>query len=253
MSVLLLNRARVVASGGGALFTDDFSSGNFSKTENGVSWSGQVNVSVVSNFGRSSGYSARFNFDSAGSVGWAELRFAFANGPYPEVYQRYYLYYPNGSESPSIGPRVESTTTNSKFSRLYALPENNYPRRGASTYTTTPSGDKTLGPQAGIFPGTGTVSEIGSRISPFLSDANRGRWIKVEMYDKASTSAGSPNGVQTIWIDNVQVSNVTGIDDYEAAGRGFSAGYLQGADNIMTNAGTYVYITDVAFSTTGRV
>jgi NAD-dependent DNA ligase len=152
-----------------------------------------------------------------------------------------------------VGPRVASTTNNSKFSRLYSLPENQYPRRGASTYTTAPSGDKTLGPQAGIFPTTGTVSEIGSRITPWLSDANRGRWIKVEFRDKGSTSAGAPNGIQTIWIDDVQVSNVTNIDDYEASGRGFDGGYLQGADNYMTNAGTYAYITDVAFSSTGRV
>jgi hypothetical protein len=235
------------------LFTDDFSSGNLSKTQNGVSWPSQVNVSVVTNFGRASGCSARFNFDSAGSIGWAELRFSFANGPYPEIWQRYYLYYPDGTESPSVGPRVASTQDNSKFSRIYALPESNYPRRGASTYTTTPTGNKTLGPQAGIFPTTGTVSEIGSRIAPFLVDANRGRWIKVEIYDKASTSAGSPNGAQSIWLDDTLVSNVTGLDDYEADGRGFGGGYLQGADNTMTNAGTYVYITDVAFSTTGRV
>jgi hypothetical protein len=185
-------------------------------------------------------------------VGIAELRFTFGS-TYPEIWQRYYIYYPTGSENPSVGPRVASTTGNSKFSRLYSLPENQYPRRGASTYTTAPSGDKTLGPQAGIFPTTGTVSEIGSRITPWLSDANRGRWIKVEFRDKGSTSAGAPNGIQTIWIDDVQVSNVTNIDDYEASGRGFDGGYLQGADNYMTNAGTYAYITDVAFSSTGRV
>jgi hypothetical protein len=243
-------RLRASSGGGGtALFADDFSSGNFSKTENGVSWGGQVNVAVVTNFGRQSGCSARFNFAS----GWSELRFVFANGPYPEIYQRYYIYYPNGAESPSVGPRVASTTNNSKFSRIYSLPENQYPRRGASTYGTTPSGDKTLGPQAGIFPGTGTVSQIPSLIAPWLVDANRGRWIKIEFYDKGSTSAGAPNGIQTIWIDDVQVNNVTTINDYEAPGRGFDGGYLQGADNAMTNAGTFVYITDVAFSTTGRV
>ena len=267
----------------GALFFDDFSSGDLSKSSAYFSWGGTYNTSVISGFSRAgaTGHCLRFNFgNSAGQV--AEQRYFF--GPtndttgettlhHPEVWLRYYIYFPSGAESPSVGPRAENANaSNNKFMRCYALPENDYPRYGASFYrgatfnlASVAAGDAGIGGQAGLYPGTGTTSEMtgdGAVAAGVLNDATRGTWSKIEWYCKRSSlgdvGVGNGNGVLTMWLNDVQQFSVTNINSYESsptgAVSGFDGGYLFGAqDAAWTNAGTYVYLDDFAYSTTGRV
>lgn len=263
------------------LFSDDFSSGNFTKNNAYFSWGSATNVSVVSGFSRAgyTGTCARFNFgNTAGQL--AELRYCF--GPtndtsgatalhHPEVWLRYYVYFPTGAESPSVGPKAENANaSNNKFFRCFALPESKYPRYGASFYRGTlyglgsvAAGDAEVGPQGGQYPGGGTVSQVGTSYSSgLLNDSTRGQWHKVEWYCKRSTlgdvGPDNGNGVITMWLDDVQQFTVTNINSYEASPTGpvsgFDGGYLFGAqDAAWTNAGTYVYLADFAYGVSGRV
>jgi hypothetical protein len=173
-----------------------------------------------------------------------------------------------------VGPKaVNNNASNNKFFRCFALPENDYPRYGGSFYRGTgyglggvAVGDAEVGAQAGVYPGTGTVSQVGYPNNVYstglLNDAGRGLWRKVEWYCKRSTlgdvGVDNGNGIITMWLDDVQQFNVTNINSYEASPTGptsgFDGGYLFGAqDAAWTNAGTYVYLDDFAYSTTGRV
>jgi len=236
------------------LFSDDFSSGDFSKTENGFSWDGATHCEVISGFSRhgNTGNCVRFDMDAGGAGGVAELRFLIGSTQ-PQVWRRFYIFFPLGTESPYRGPKALNSSNNNKFGRIYALPENNYPRYGESFYAGAAGGDFNIGPQAGIFPGTGTVSQVGSGYSQDFTDAMRGRWVKIEFMTKGSTSAGTPNGEHQCWIDNVEQWHVTGLNSYEASGRGFNGGYILGAvDTLWQHAGTYVYVDDFALSIAGR-
>lgn len=235
----------------GVLFFDDFASGDLSKTMNGFSWDGIFDGSVISGFSPqgNTGHCVRMSFATQFSA--AQLGF-LTGGNYQEMWFRWYQYMPDGTESPTRGPLMAGSSINgNKFLRVFALPQSNYPRYGASWYTTTGS-NVGVGPQAGIFPGTGTVSQIGS-VFEFCNAANRGRWVKMEWHGKNSTSAVSPNGVEQFWVDDVLVSNNTGLDSYEVGNTGFNNGYLMGSvDTTWNNPGTYTYIGDFAASITGR-
>lgn len=268
----------------GALFFDDFSSGDLSKSSAYFSWGGTYNTAVISGFSRAgnTGNCLRFNFGGVSGSQVSEQRFFF--GPtidssgattlhHSEVWLRYYVYFPSGTESPSVGPKAENANaSNNKFMRCYALPESDYPRYGASFYrgatynlASVAAGDAGVGGQAGLYPGTGTVTELtgaGAVAAGVVNDTTRGTWLKIEWYCKRSSlgDVGHPNGdgVLTMWLNDVQQFSYTTINSFEAtptgAVSGFDGGYLFGAqDAAWTNAGTYVYLDDFAYSTTGRV
>ena len=74
------NRPAYVAGGGGgsAFFTDDFSSGDFTKTGGGFSWSGNANSVVISGFGpNGKNNCVRFNMD-IGAGGVSDARYLTA-------------------------------------------------------------------------------------------------------------------------------------------------------------------------------
>lgn len=257
----------------GLLFWDDFSSGNFSKTMNGCSWGGATNVSVQSGFSSvgNTGHAAKFNFDIALN-GVSELRYDLGSDR-PELWVGMRLYMPSGSESPSVGPRLDypdpglsGQSGRNKLFRCWSKARINsrisYPNVGAqwqpaalTSGTAIASGDAGLVPSAGIYPNDGgSVSQLDTDSRPFLTDATRGRWVTLEMYAKAATGSGTNDGIVRWWLDGTLLTESTGLNMYETPGAGFGEGYIMGAiDRQFSNAGSCVYLDYFGVSTSGRV
>lgn len=251
------NESRFQGVPGEAIFFDDFSSGNFAKTENGVKWGNTTNLGIISGFSRRGdvGSCVRFNFGIPAEA-VSELRFDLG-AEYPELWFEYYLYYPSGEEDVDRGPRASQSGSNNKFFRVYGdTPSGDStgsdPRFGASYYSTTPTGDARLGAQAGKYQ-DGSTSLIPGSENPayaqILNDSTRGRWIKVKMRVKASDNPTVPNGECQMWIDDIEQWNVTEVNAYSSTFSGFRKGYFQGAqDAPWDNPGTYIYMSDVTIS-----
>lgn len=249
--------------GEGVIFTDDFSSGDLNKQHNGAAfWTGVTNLGVISGFSRAgyTGNCVRFNFNIAAEA-VSELRYNLGS-QYSELYFRFYLYYPSGSESPTLGPRVALTGNNNKFFRVWAdapdgAANGEDPKFGASYYAASPSGDVRLGAQAGVFPvgAPGSVSQVPTETpiyTPLITDSTRGTWIKFKIRVKAGTEAGHPNAEYQCWINDVERWNITGLDAYSPGGvyTGMRKGYIMGAQDAQwQNSGTYIYMDDFAVST----
>lgn len=137
-------------SGADILFFDDFSTGNYSKTMNGVHWTNLPYMDVVDNIIDGSGKLARFRQGDAGQE--SEARFEGIPNV-SEVFLHYKLYWPDGNESPSVGVRTVvpeyfydggagNPGRNNKFFRLWATEDYGYTtgrfRVGASTWTPEP-------------------------------------------------------------------------------------------------------------------
>ena len=279
MTFLLMNAPS--RGGGSLLFEDDFASGDFSKTMNGCAWGDVANVSIQSGFSPAgnTGHCAKFNFDiPLNDI--SELRFAL-NQPYTEIWLGLKLFMPNGDESPSRGPKLlypDGSGGRNKLLRLwssefvsYGAYSNvrSYPAVGAGwqpAYLTggISDGDAGLGPSAGVFYHSGgtisftddTAPSVQTR--PFLTDANRGRWIELEFYAKRGTLSGSGvgngDGILRTYLDGSLLTESVDLPLYEKDSAGFDSGYIMGAvDRLFTNAGSCLYLGYFGVSTTGRV
>lgn len=253
--------------GGGVLFSDDFSSGDLNKQLNGSPfWTGATNLGVISGFSRAgnTGNCVRFNFNIAAEA-VSELRYNLGN-QFPELFFRFYLYYPNGSESPTRGPRAALTGGNNKFFRCWAdtaggTGNGEDPKFGASYYSLAPTGDSQIGAQAGVYPvsSPGSVSQVPTEapvFTPILTNSLRGTWVKVKFRMKVGTEAGHPNAEFQCWTNDVQRWNLSALDAYSPGSvyTGLRKGYIMGAqDATWDNAGTYIYMSDFAVSTQDNI
>jgi uncharacterized protein YjdB len=255
-------------SGVTVVFQDDFESGGFSRTQNGVRWSNAVYLDVPTAIARGGTHAARFREGDSGT--WSELRFdGLAN--LPEVYLQYYLYLPSGAEAPSVGPKAKILgTANDKFFRLWGGGDAGYGygagnttnpygnKVGASTWGDGSGADGFLGAEFeysapgtpwGMGEGPGPITHV-----PFFKDANRGRWVQVRIRAKQATSANN-DGVIQLWIDGIQVISFTSLKNgniYGVAGpTGYTTGYLLGWANNAWPAGQNVFLDDFVITTGG--
>jgi len=244
----------------GAFFTDDFASGDLTKQLSAANfWETSTNVSVISGFSRAgfSGNCVRFNFGIAAEA-ISELRYNLM-AQYPELYFKFYLYYPNGSESPSVGPNASQSGSNNKFFRVWGTTSGDTgngssPRFGASYYADTPSGDSKIGAQGGVFTNPTDIGQIpvdAAEYAAILNNSLRGTWVKVKLRVKTSTATDASDAIYQCWINDVLKWNLTGldVDDKGSGFTGFRKGYLMGAQDVTwDNSGTYVYMDDFAVS-----
>ncbi len=277
------SRRRVAASGGGggestsAFFTDTFSTGDFTRTQNNALWAASQNCSVIAcdsvGLTRPPTNSANaVQFRYAGPAGdFAQLDMTVDNvgTGYPELWLRYYLYYPDGTEGGTVGPlfstpvgsigqkqlRVYDTTTNG--ARTWAFgSESFYPNGTTITYTpTTATRHRVLlytgGP--GFYNSPGNITDIANGYA-----VPAGQWLKHEWHMRTNTVAGSAqnvggDGILRLYInDTLQLETTTGtLTPNNARIRGL---YLLGNNNAaFENANSRVYLSDVAVSATGRV
>lgn len=265
------------------LFEDDFSSGDLSKSTNGFSWYGPVFCTVVQTEDADipvsplgSTHALRFGFfefENEGNEGWAELPFNLVSGPdepgYPNIYIRYYVYYPDGTDS--VNPdwyRTDlggtDTSDNNKLFRLY----DQYNRTGntiafgASTRGThianngAEVGAETIMLETGAPGFYASPGDFGV-VAPWTNRVNRGRWIKVEIEVESPTTTATDwnqgDGLLRVRMDNIVVVETT-TSSHSPPGTPLRAGYLMGYMNSYPdNNNVTMYITDFAVSTTGRV
>jgi len=240
------------------LFADGFESGALGTVQNGVRWTGNPYVDVTGSFGRAGGKSARFRQGAPlGDGTWAELRF----GGLPrlsEVFVQYYLYMPNGAETPSVGPKVTVLNPggNDKFFRIWADDYNAAPKYGASTWS-RPGNIGVLGSEYTYVADNGEVWGMGqgptpSPVVPLIIDANKGRWLQIRIRTKVS-GPDNRSGVIQIWVDGVLMVNDTSLHTYAPGGTRnyFANGYILGYANSGFQPGQFMYVDDVKISTGG--
>lgn len=249
------NASRFEGGGGaGVFFSDDFSSGDLTKTEGGFTWGAATNLAVISGFSRAgnTGNCVRYNFNiNAEAV--SELRFSLGDS-YPEIWFRYWLYYPDGTEDPDRGPEMLQTGSNNKFMRVWSQDSGSEtdPRGGASYYATSPSGDARVGLQAGVF-NNGTVSQVpfdAAVYADLVNDTNRGNWVEIIHYYRRA-DPGQSNGIVRIWVNGL-MTEATGLNFRHATeDYGFTHGYLQGAQDVpwTGTTGRAIYMADFSVST----
>lgn len=242
------------------IFYDDFSSGDLSKTEGGFSWGAATNLSVISGFSRAGnvGNCVRFNFDIAAEA-VSELRFSLGSS-YPEIWFKYYLYYPDGTETPFRGVKMEQFGNNNKFMRVWSEESGSEtdPRMGVSYYADGLSGNVRAGLQSGVF-NNGTVSQVpydDANYIDLVTDQTRGKWVEIVHYYKASTTdVGSTpsegDGVIKLWVDGNVVEAVNLNARATDGIYGFTHGYLQGAQDSpwAGTEGRAIYMSDFYVST----
>ena len=238
----------------GVLFHDDFSSGNLSKTANGWSWSGAY-VDVVNGFSKDGnvGHSARFTFAGSPDLSqdaWSELRFKIGTPDLREVWATFWVYYPNGTESPFRGPKFvhrNATPTNNKFFKLFESYDPGYAMSSTSTWTETSNGDGVLVPN--WRDASGTTQHHWEVKVPWEGDSYRGRWIKLEIYTRQASARGVADGAMRYYRNGQLLFDINNIDSYQSSGSNvWKAGYLFGWANSGFTDTTYVYISDVTFS-----
>ena len=240
------------------LFSDSFESGNLLASQNGVRWTSSAYVDVSSNIAQSGSRSARFRQGAPlGDGNWAELRFG-GLARLNEVYVQYYLYMPNGAESPSVGPKVTVLNPggNDKFFRMWADDYNAAPKFGASTWAQA-GNTGAIGSEYTYVQPDGTAWGMGQGptpkpLVPFIIDANKGRWVQIRIRVKVSGS-DNRSGVIQVWANGNLVVNDTNLSVYPRGGVGnyLANGYILGWANSGFQANQVMYVDNVTFSTGG--
>jgi hypothetical protein len=258
VTVQAATTATAPSSAATVVFADNFESGAFTTTQNGVRWTANTWVDASGAIARSGTTSARFRQGDAKT--WTELRFG-GMSDLAEVYLQYWMYQPNGAESPSVGTDVQVPvgTSNDKFFRLWggSYDGANDIKYGASTWAGKLGIEYKRNGLDGTMWGMG---EGGPLIAPDVKAYNplignpayKGRWVKVQIRAKTA-DAGVDNGIIQIWIDNALVQNRQKLRSF-AAGTGanrFQSGYLFGWANNGFPAGQYIYVDDFTISTGG--
>jgi hypothetical protein len=257
----------VTSSGATLLFASNVDDGTLNFTQNGIKLSNDfyIDVATVSVFpGKTT--AVRFNQGDANNASsFAELGFGDFPSNLTEVYCSYDMYYPNGSESPGVGPNWSVNTvspggTNDKFFRLWGDDYNSSVSKvGASTFA---KGDGTsrLLPEFryndgsslwGIGQGNSPVS---ANPDPFLGDAAyKGRVIPIKWRCKVASAANN-DGIIQIWVDGTLVIDAHALANYPPGGslNYYQRGYIIGANNTgFMQTGQVMYLQNFRLSTGG--
>jgi hypothetical protein len=271
-----------VASGGGgegALFHDDFASGDRTHAENGIAWSGSHNTSVVADVGNASGYALQFWFsDPESGSSYAEQRFNLdtlnLGTLYTELWIKYRFVVPANYQHPD-GPSSDNnkwirlwsgdkTDGNSGYGQYYIkngyslVPENNAALESRLIYE--------FGKRKsdGNLSGIGEFDSYNVPMDTYISEDLYGEEIEVVMHFKVDTSGPNDttqpnyqggNGIQRIWRDGILMGNLTTISNRPGPSysNGYNFGYLMGADNSDFHGGTestYFYVREIWISET---
>jgi hypothetical protein len=280
MSLLLLSRRGGGASGGGGgggggtpFFSDNFASGNFTKTENNASWNAQRNLTIVQcdTIGltrppTNSANVVRGSYPAAGNFAQLDLSLDTVGAGYGEIWLRYYLYWPNGTEGGTVGPAVVNTSggIGLKQLRVYDTPTNGSRSWafGAESFYPPAITDPSTASGHGIYLYSGGPTFYNSP-GQFQSYSTRydiplGQWLKVQWQIKTNTVEASGwnvggDGILRLYInDTLRLETTTGsLCPANGKMRGL---YLLGNNNAaFDNSGTMVYLSDVAVSATGAM
>ncbi len=241
----------------GAVFCDDFETGDLSQTGNGFTWDPPYRTAVVAEQPKDGSYSLRFEWgeDADGEDSTAEQRFKLG-GNYDELWVRYDVLIPgNYFHRPQSGGPQNNKGFLYLWSGDYGAPSGpgmgpnlwNGPSAGqsdASLYVWGPI-DRHWWPDDPAWSGTS------------IETSDYGTWMAVYMHYKYAT-ASNDDGVAEIWKRPAGGSwqQLLSIDDgdwYLSGQPGFDQGYLWGWANSGFAEVTRIYIDNIAFSTTDFV
>jgi len=190
---------------------------------------------------------------------WAEQRFDLGSPQTGDVYIRYYVYYPDGTEPDENkyvhrdGPDAD----NNKLMRLWGAEYEDPIKVGARTMPP-------LGDYAEIFSFTANVSAYhvngcsGAQGSAYLNESllptwnmqnsDLGRWMCFEFHYRRDT--GEDNGAFEFWVDGESKISETNfvIEGAPCSPGYFMLGYLMGWANSGFDTDINIYIDDVVFS-----
>jgi hypothetical protein len=255
-------------SGVATIFTDNFETGNLSKTGNGFKWmnssggSGDLPPSISSLISHSGSYSLKFTFGGGadGDDALSEQYFSLSNGDsagtpiYDHLFIEYWIYLPDGTEG-NLGPAYDirnqvapvPTQTNNKYIRIWddLLGYTNsrekigtelwYSASAVGKVSVTYSGP--TGAQAPVVYG-GNLFEY----------SDLGKWVKVRWEFKMGSALGVKDGLYRVWKNNILIHEYTQIDNWQSNGRhGWNWGYLMGASSSGFDQTTNVFIDDITF------
>lgn len=238
-------------------FSDDFSSGDTTKTDNGFSWNND-NFPVSEEFGHGDAHALRFEFgpDASGEDSTSELRFELGR-QVDEVWMEMWVYYPTGEEglgSARYEHRDDVSSDNNKFLRLW---RDEYggarPKVGASTRPTDAgSGGGNSSMSNEYNPIGSSMGNFGSGGATWVTDddpdtCRRGEWTRVRMYFRVS-DPGASNGVSRWWVGDTLVYDAIDLpnDAEDPADNYLERGYLLGWANSGFTELTHVYVDDVS-------
>lgn len=268
---ILVTRTSVVEGGGGGsvVFFDDFSSGDLSHSENGISYYNSPNVSVVASSPIASLPAARFRFgpDAIGEDSDAELAWESETWSTEDIWISYYLSIPanyyHRNDAPDNNKGFSYTWDIGGFD-LYnnsdvAMGTNFFPNGDGTSkashylFGAEPGADEHQGPSGypQYFPNG--VGGIG-----IIEADDIGSVLRVVINHRYATQAApSSDGVAQIWKQRVNASTLvptTGwikildIDDgdwYVPGAPGFGTGYILGWANSGFTEQTDLYIKDL--------
>lgn len=276
------------AAGVETIMADDFESyapgfepeGTSSPVGTGIWYGNARAVSISTDISRSGNQSLKFPFYSAAAPvsRWSELRFEFRGAvEYPEVWISYYIYFPDGTEgfqvnNPTLGlvdvkAYAVASNKNNKFIRCWG----NIPPRdrvdshiggGGSMYGKLSIPGYTNYEAEHFLWRNGTVTlGMGTHLSgkiPISTSATRGTWTHVLHHEKMGSSEGSNDGAVETWLTydsgGTDYSGFNNLDSYPGdAGtyaKGYTAGYLMGANNDDVLEHTAIYIDEFQVTTT---
>ena len=239
------------------LFYDDFSSMDLKKSMNGIFWSSSNagsgdKLPVITRECLYRGKpSLKFTFGGGPltDAAWCEQRLKLPN--LAEFWMQFYRYYPNGIESPSLGPkwvhRKGIIGENNKFVVFWSGPYQGYGTTiGISTWAN--SGRDVFYPTIGSNQGL----EAGQHGLPSVApqdDSTLGRWVKINIHCKTATAMNN-DGILQMWEDDVIKMDNKALPIYPKDGllNAFTEGYLMGYANSGFDQTTYCYWADVKIS-----
>lgn len=264
-------------------FSDDFSSGNIAKTQDGWLWNnpqGNFRVDVVSGFSKdgNTGKCARFTWPGgAGTPRQTQAQLAFTVGTpgVTTLWTEFYVYYPNGTETiggipqPAwVHPDGSTGANNNKFFALYkhyTNAEGDALRRVFETWQPY-SGATTLVEgqlRGGWRNQCSTVfshDPVNNPLYSFERADKRGIWRRVQIGHRMESAYLAADGHMEVWVgDNgaaptkvMETSGYTEICNTGAGANQWNYGYLLGFANSSSPTTQYNYISHVRFSS-GRL
>lgn len=241
------------------VYRTNFASGTLDETQNGFAFTGARAVSIVKDISLpGSEYSARFDVDSDAQLDFGGLNLT-------EVYIQWKVWYPDGKD-PRLGPKFQPTgTRNDKLIRLWGTSAADYEVSGVGNSNKV--GASTWGTSVGIEYrwgdgrseqwdigrcGGGNVGCLDS--FPLITDAIRGRWVKIGFHAKMASSANN-DGVAEIYVDGKLLTTgsraLSNFPFGPRARRVFTNGYLYGALGNAPQPGARLYVGEFTVSTGG--
>lgn len=253
--------------GGGSLqtiFTDDFASGDLSKTQNGFTWGSSVSTAVTANNPNTGANSLEFIYVQkvTSDEAWSEQNFDLG-ALYKEVEVTFNWYFPDGTEPYGTDPWYHESGTGSSNNKVIRLwpsdPDKSLETGGINSYASTEKtgfeyyvGTSGASRLVSTWDGGGGMGPYGiNRVDDdfFTPGTDQGTWIETKLHFKFPSAVGANDGFNRAYRNDVLVvDNPT--DMYSAtagADHGWRYGYLLGYQNYSRANDMKMHLDKIVF------